>query len=327
MKPPSLANIPFFIINPVSGGGRGKARWEKLLPEIRKTWPHFECVYTQSSDDTVRQAALAVQNGFRWIIAGGGDGTLNGVVNGALQEIKLKSAAKKEKSALSLVESELVLGVFPLGSGDDFKRTLGWSSDSREAIKHLKSRKVQKIDIGRVEFLNHHQKTETRYFINVADFGLGGQVMYDVNRSTKTFGAWITYLYQEILSFYRFKPHAIIVETPETNYHIHETTIGVVANGRYFGCKLCIAPHAKIDDGLFDVLIVKRLGVLGFLQVLPKLYRGVNIEGENTLRLKATRIQVQPVSTDPVWLNLDGEQLGSIPATFEILPKFLNFCV
>jgi diacylglycerol kinase (ATP) len=306
--------IPFFIINPTSGVGKAKELWKKLIPRIQSELGSFESVFTQSATDATRQARLALKNGFRWIIAVGGDGTLHEVLNGFFE---------KEK----MLYPDARLGILPVGSGDDFKRSIGWGSDPFEAIEKLKKGKTIAIDVGKVSYLNHAGKRESRFFLNIADFGLGGKVMQEVNASSKILGAKLTYLFHGITSLITFRPASALLETSEKNYHFQNLVIGIVANGRYFGSGLGVAPEASLEDGLFDVIIVEKLEVLDLVKLLPQLYRGEVIEHPSITRFRTNQLSVESHSSEPVWLETDGEQPGRLPASFEIIPQSLNFCV
>ncbi len=311
-----MNSSPFFIINPTSGGGRSKSLWQELQPLLKETFGKFDFVFTRSAKDGPHQASLAIKKGFRWLIAAGGDGTLHDVINGAIEGLENVSRL-----------SEITVGLLPMGSGDDFKRTIGWSADARVAIEKLKNRHTQKIDLGKMTYLSNEGHEKSLYFINIADFGLGGKVMREVNRSKKFFGPKLTYLYQELKTLLTYKPCSVVIETPKKNYHFHEVLLGIVANGRYFGSGLCIAPQAKIEDGLFEVVMIEKTSFLTALRRMPDLYLGRPFEEKSITRFQASRLTVQPTSLEPIWIEVDGEQPGKLPATFEVLPGALNLCV
>ncbi len=305
---------PYFIVNPKAGSGKSERLWPLFLSHIEKIWgkPHF--VFTRKSGDAIHHAKLACEKGHRFIVSVGGDGTLHEVVNGLLQ-------------AKGLSLPSLKLGIISLGSGDDFMKSLNLPSDPLRALQLLANPKIKKIDVVQVDYVNHAHKKESRYFINLADFGWGGRVMQKVNASRKPLGSQLTYLFHGLSTLFTFCPFSVVLETPDKNYHFHKMLIGLVANGKYFGSGMCVAPEAQVDDGLLELIMVEKMGVLNFLSMLPQIYRGEKVENKNIFRLKVKKFCVQPTSTRPVFLELDGEQPGCLPASFEVLPRVLKVCV
>ncbi len=308
------SKIPYFIVNPRSGAGRAEKLWPLLSKKIQKIWGKSNFVFTQKPGDAIRQARLACEKGQRLIVAVGGDGTVHELVNGLLQ------------AGASHI-SNLCLGIISMGSGDDFVRTLNLPKDPLQALSVIQKKKTKKIDVIQVDFLNHKRKKESRYCINLADFGLGGRVMQKVNVSSKFLGSQITYLFHAISTFFTFCPFSVVLETTEKNYHFHKMIIGLVANGKYFGSGMCVAPEAKLDDGMMDLIMVEKMGIGDFFKMIPPLYKGEKIINESILRLKTRKFYVQPTSAKLVYIELDGEQPGILPASFELIPKALNVCV
>ncbi len=307
-------NIPYFILNPTSGGGKTLKLWPEMAEKIRFVLGNYESVFTRKSGDATTQTLQAIDQGYRWIIAVGGDGTVHEVMNGILQAQAQKVVG-------------LAMGIFPLGTGNDFVKSISWPKDPLKSLERLKEKNLKRIDVGKITYQNHRHKKESRYFTNIADFGLGGRVMQKVNASSKTFGSKPTYLYHVVESLFTYKPSAVVIESEERNCHFSQVVLGIVANGKYFGSGFCVAPEASLEDGCFDVLMVEKLGVTDFFKVLPKLYKGEKIEHPSIFRFKSSKFFVRPVSTEPIYLDVDGEQPGMLEAEFELLPKSLSIVV
>lgn len=309
-----MSKPPYFIVNPKAGGKRAARLWPNLVPTIEKNWGKCDFVFTQKEGDATRHAKLACEKGRSWIVAVGGDGTVHEVVNGMMQ------------TGTSCIAG-LQLGILSMGSGDDFVKSLGLSKDPLQALALIQKGRTKKIDVLQVDFLNHQGKKESRYCMNLSDFGLGGKVMQKVNASQKILGSQMTYFLHAVSTFFTFCPFSIVLETEERNYHFHKMMIGLVANGKYFGSGMCVAPEAKMSDGWMDVILVERTGMLGFLKILSQIYRKEKVMEENIFRLRAKRICVHPTSAKPVYIELDGEQPGTLPATYEVIPEVLKICM
>jgi len=308
------SDTPFFIVNPNARSRKTGELWKNLKPRLRDKLPGFKWVLTLEAGDAARQARKAIEKGHRWLVVVGGDGTANEVVNGCFHNGEI-------------LDSNIQLGFLASGSGDDFVRSLKWPTSPSQALERLVRRKTITVDVGRVTFQNPQGKSEIRHFINIADFGLGAQVMKRVNASTKPLGSRLTYLYHSIASLISYRRCSVVMESGGKTYRFPEVVIGIVANGRYFGNGLCVAPEADLSDGFFNVIIVERFWVKDFLKLLPNLYRGGAVTGRNILRLKTKKIVVQPQDSHAVLIVTDGEQPGQLPATFEIVPRCLQVCV
>ncbi len=298
----------------MAGGKRTERLWPTLVPVIEKMWGRCDFVLTQKEGDATRHAKLASENGRAWIVAVGGDGTVHEVVNGMMQS---GSACVKN----------LHLGILSMGSGDDFVKSLEIPKNPLDALVLIQKARVKKIDILQVDFLNHKGKKESRYCMNLSDFGLGGKVMQKVNASQKILGSQMTYFMHAISTFFTFRPFSIVLESEERNYHFHQMMIGLIANGQYFGSGMRVAPEAKVNDGWMNVILVERTGIMGFFKILSQIYRKEKVEDEKIFRLRAKKIFVQPTSVRPVYIELDGEQPGTLPATYEVIPQALKICM
>lgn len=309
-----MPSQPYFIVNPEAGSGRSRRIWPEIAAKAEEIWGNCNFVFTRKEGDATRYARLAAEKGKTWVVAVGGDGTVHEVVNGLMQaEVSQKG--------------NILLGIISMGSGDDFIKSLDLPKDPMKALHILKNKKAKAIDLIRVSYLNHEQKKESRYSMNLADFGLGGKVMQKVNASSKRFGSKLTYLFHSVASFLTFRSFSAVLETEERNYHFHYLIMGLVANGKFFGSGMCVAPEAEVDDGWMNVILVEKMGIVNFLKMISPIYRREKIENESIFRMKVKRMHVQPTSLKPVYIELDGEQPGTLPATFELLPRSLKLCL
>lgn len=305
------------ILNPSSGRGRVKRQWPALARRLEAAVGPFELHETTGPGDATILTREALQAGADWILSVGGDGTLNEVLNGFFEGDQM-------------IRPQARLSVLMIGTGGDFKRTLELSPDPEQALDQILARPVRRLDVGRLRLIGNDGEPATRYFINIASFGLGGEVSNRLNESKLAArlggkpGFMLATL--ETLAAFRPKEIRIAIEGPGGPLHI-ETRIRqvAVANGRYHGGGMHVAPRALPDDGSFELVMLEDHGLLHSLTSFGKVYRGAHLGDPLIRSLPVTRVAAEPVGQDPILLEVDGETPGRLPAEFEILPGVLSF--
>jgi YegS/Rv2252/BmrU family lipid kinase len=238
----------------------------------------------------------------------GGDGTLNEIVNGAMG---------KNDSPIS----EVVLGFIPRGTGCDLARSLRIPLELDRALDNIRSFSHCYIDLGRLSYRDHEGHAAICYFHNVVSFGLGGEVDERVNRTTKVFGGFISFMWATLISIFRFSNKCIHLRVDE---HFDETVTSLnmaVANGQYHGGGMWVAPGAALADGLFQVTLIGDLTKTQVFWNLPKLYNGRIYEVRKVRKVIGRRIEA--ASPQTVLLDMDGEQPGRLPVTIEMVPSVI----
>jgi YegS/Rv2252/BmrU family lipid kinase len=252
----------------------------------------------------------ALQKGHDLIIAVGGDGTINEVVNGFFDD-------------KGPIRPEACFGVVPAGTGGDFIKTLGIPRDTFAAAAVLKSA-PRAIDVGRLRFVDGNGKPAVRHFINIASFGISGMVDRFVNQSSKALGGKISFALATLKAGAAYKNATVrlILDggTPKEGkiYNV------AVANGRYFGGGMKVAPDAALDDGMFDVIT---MGDFGFGDLLFRgldIYSGKHLRNPKVTVQRARRVEAEPLDGIEVLLDVDGEAPGRLPASFELLQGALQ---
>jgi YegS/Rv2252/BmrU family lipid kinase len=245
-------------------------------------------------------------------VAVGGDGTSNEVVNGFFAE---------DGSPLG---DGAALGLLAIGTGRDTIRTYGIPKKPKQALQVLAGGATRRVDVGRATFATEGGGSGSRMFLNVGSCGLTGAVADRANRTSNRFGGTATFLYATVTTFVAWKNRRFHVELDgEVLDQVANNVI--VANGCSFGGGIRIAPEARPDDGLFDVLIWGDVGKLDLALNLPRLYRGTHL-GHPKLNLGRRReVLVEPETPMPI--ELDGELPGTTPVRFEIVPAALTLCV
>ena len=295
----------FVVVNPASAGGRTMRRWPGSAGLLRALGVDFEVHFTTAPGDATEAVRAALRRGMRRIISVGGDGTLNEVVNGFFGEQgeRLGEAA--------------ALGVIPSGSGGDFRRTAHIPTAPAHSARLLADGAVRRVDAGRIDF----DSGPPRYFINIADCGLGGEVVARVNRSRHKGGGLrgsAVFFWESIAALLSFPGGAVHVEIDGETVDLEVESV-VVANGRYFGGGMRVAPDAELDDGLFDVVVVAAMSRARSITSMPSLYRGSHVRrpGVEVHRGRVVRIEHRD---RPLLFDVEGEQVGTTPATITCLP-------
>lgn len=296
------------IVNPASRGGRTGRRFARLEPRLRDVLGTVEVERTRAPRDAVRIAREAVRAGVERLVVAGGDGTTSEVVAGVL-EAGLGGSVR--------------LGVLPLGTGGDFARTLGVPRGLDQALGHLASGGTRRIDAGRLDYRALDGARRLTYFVNVASFGVSGLVDQLVSRTPRFLGGSTAFLLASLAALARHRPAPVCVRVDGEVVYDGPLVLAAAANGASFGGGMRIAPDARIDDGLFDVVVVGDLSRARLLANLPSLYRGRHLSHPGVHFRRGKTVEVETGSPD-VFLDVDGEPLGTLPARFELLPGALT---
>lgn len=292
---------------------RKKIFYHEYLPAISEIF-NVETHETLSQNDAKTLASRFTEKYVDVILAAGGDGTLNQVVNGVLK-------GREDWYKLP------TLGIVPIGSGNDFARGAGLKPSVDHTAKIFSAFKPKAIDVGCVECASLPEKDSERrssYFVNVADIGMGPEVVGKVLSSGRPFGSEVAYYKSILNTFLTYKPMSVRAVTPDWRWEGKLRTLAV-ANGKYYGHGLCIAPDAIMDDRLFSVFICGNVSVLDFIMHTGTLKKGKNVVMEEVLYKTATSIDFSSESPCPI--EGDGEVFGWLPAQIRMIPKQLDFLI
>jgi YegS/Rv2252/BmrU family lipid kinase len=264
--------------------------------------------YTRGPRDAERIAREAVRAGTERLVVAGGDGTLSEVANGLLAADLGGYAA---------------IGLLPLGTGGDFARTLGIPRDLDGAIGCLAAGKVRRLDAGRVSYRDDSGRPATAYCLNVASAGVSALIVDIVNRTTKLYGGKASFLAGTVRGIARYRSEPVSVRIDGSVVSDGRLILVAAANGRYFGGGMKVAPRARPDDGLLDIVIVSGLGKGRLLAKLSKIYRGTHLDDPAVAyhRGRVLELEGPPAAAR---IEVDGEARGSLPARVEILPDALS---
>ena len=298
------------VVNPASANGLTGKRWPEIAEIMKEEGLNFDATLTSRPGEGTVLTKRYLEQGYELIIAVGGDGTVNEVINGFFDE---QGILINKKAAFSFIST---------GNGRDLARTVGISRDPREAVNHIINSVPRQVDLGRVSFNSNVGERVNRFFINVAGLGLDGETVARVNRTTKVFGGFISFLWGTLISLLLYKNKHMSVEVDGKVVCDEPLVIAIFGNGRFFGGGMKIAPHALMDDGFFDVVILGNLSKFNLVCNLPRVYQGTHLNHPRITSLRGKTVKIK--SSDRALLNLDGEQPGEGPVEVEILPSALN---
>lgn len=295
------------IINPVAGAYSTRRKWPRINKQLGHIGLDFDHEFTERAGHAAELARAAADNGYRCIVAVGGDGTVNEVANGVL----------------SANSRDIALGVIGTGTGSDFIRSMGIPRNYDSACAALVGSRRRQIDVGVVEYRNNGLKSR-RFFLNVAGVGFDATVVAATEHLPKYFGGTIPYLagLLRCLFSYRNKPIELHLEEKVRDIRILTVTI---ANGCYFGGGMHVAPQARVDDGLLDVVTIGDIGKFELLKALPMVYSGTHVAHPKVRMEKARHIAIE--SPEQLLVHADGELVGTCPASFWLMPAALSIVV
>jgi YegS/Rv2252/BmrU family lipid kinase len=283
-----------FLVNPASSNGATGKRWAALAHRAAGLGLVGETLYSERPGHLAELAATVDAD---VVVAVGGDGTLNEVVNGLMRR-----------------EERPVLATIPLGTGMDFVRTHGISSAFDDAVRVVAGDNTRTVDVGRVE----HSRGTT-YLANVGSVGMSGAVAQRVNGMAKPLGGKATYFYALTRVFFEWHNTPIRVELADGTTREGAMHDVIVANGKWHGGAMLLAPDAEPDDGLFDVVTIGDVNKRDFVTTVPKIYNGTYVAHPKVEVLRSSGVAVD--APEPLPIELDGEQVGTTPARFEVVPR------
>ncbi len=301
-------DLPLIIVNPKSGRGMTEQSWASRASVIRDQFGPFECRFTEKQAHAIQLAEDEARAGRKLIIAVGGDGTVSETANGILR-----------------AGTDAALGMLPGGTGGDFRRTLGVSADLAKACRQLRDGKIRRMDTGKLTYIDHSGNQTWRYFVNTASFGMSGAVASRANQSSKRLGGTLTYATATVRTAVSFDSPEIYLQLDEGHADRLRVIMVCVANGPSFGGGMRIAPNAKLDDGVFDVIVAGDITAFRLLISSHRLYAGTHLSMDKIALKKARKVHAVPVhENNEILLEVDGESPGRLPATMEIIPQALN---
>jgi diacylglycerol kinase (ATP) len=303
---------PLLIVNPRAGGGRTGALFTKMADPIERSLGGFDTAFTERGRHAVEIAREAALEGRETVIAVGGDGSIHEVVAGLM--------AARDQGAKGTR-----LGIIGQGTGGDFRKTLGLEHRLDRYCAAIAAGQTRAVDVGRFSYLTHNEESSSSYFINILSIGMGGLVDRYVADASRALGGTLAYFSASLRGL-------IDSEIGVLNCTIHEggssreeeihSRLLAICNGRYFGSGMFIAPMARLDDGLFEVVSLGAASRLSFALHSSKIYTGAHLSNPETKHFRCDKITIELANKsvrEKYLLDVDGEALGKLPLEVELL--------
>lgn len=265
---------------------------------------------TKSSKSAEDFAEKIANSGTDYLIAVGGDGTMHEVVNGVMQVPQNQ-------------RGNLIVGLLPVGSGNDFARTLKLSGKIAYLHKLISNNSVTDLDVGKIECETLDGKPSTVFFNNIAGVGLDAEVAKRVNEGNKAYGPNLAYYSATIKSFLNYRKKQIKVSSADLNYEGNVLLLSF-ANAKYFGSGLGIAPHARINDGKMALTLAGDVSLFDYLKNLGNLRKCNYLKHPGILYSETESMSIDPIG-EPCYIEADGELIGKLPLRVTMLHKEIKF--
>ncbi|MGH9820218.1 MAG: diacylglycerol/lipid kinase family protein [Pyrinomonadaceae bacterium] len=310
--------LPLVIVNPRSAAGSTKGKWAEIASDLRTHFGAFNVAFTKRHGDGIELAKRGIANGRKFIIACGGDGTINEIANGILE-----------------TGEDVEMGILPSGTGGDFRRTIEMPQTMREAARALRTGETKTIDVGKVTFRNFEAETVSRFFLNVSSFGLAASIIERVKGNTSL--NWFpvagvrgraNFALSTLQEVIGPSVSRVRIKIDDGEEKTLDTVNFCVANARFFGGGMKIAPDASLADGLFDIVNIGDISTMRILLNAHMLYRGTHLGLAEVNSKKARRIEARSFDDSvEIHIETDGELPGMLPATYEVVPAALKLRV
>jgi YegS/Rv2252/BmrU family lipid kinase len=296
------------VVNPNAGNGKGGKDWKRISGLFEKSGIPVFPMFTEKKGQAIEFVRESIRDGYRKIIAVGGDGTLNEIVNGVFTQEICPSTA-------------ITIGLIPVGTGNDWGRMFGIPLVYEGSIQVIRESKVMLHDIGVISYFNGAKEAK-RYFINIAGLGFEAVVVRKTNaqkdkgRSSKAI--YLLNLLRSLIS-YRNTKADVIIDGQKYTSNVFSVNVG---NGRYCGGGMRQTPDALPDDGKFDITIIKSMGRIEIIRNLKLLYDGTILSHPKVDGYRSNNLKVN--SETVLYAEADGETLGHTPVEFSIIPSSIN---
>jgi YegS/Rv2252/BmrU family lipid kinase len=298
----------YAVVNPHSANGKTQHQWPELHEKVLQAGIEMEYAFTAHPGEGTHVTREALRQGYQKIIAVGGDGTVNEVLNGLITDDRL-------------VSDSIRLAVLGRGTGSDFIRSLKNNHSTERFIQTLKENTYQIVDIGKVEFLNKDGQEDCRYFLNASNIGIGAEVVNRVNNRSKALGSKLTYFTGTMATVFNYGNIKATIKFEDNKLEGFFCGL-MICNGQYIGGGMQVAPQASLSDGLFDLIVIKDITKTKLLTRFPLIYQGKHIGLPEIGVYQCKELFLHTPKT--AVLEADGEIIGYSPGKYSMLPQRLK---
>ncbi|RPH32213.1 MAG: diacylglycerol kinase family lipid kinase [Bacteroidales bacterium] len=306
-----MADRWYVIINPLAGSGKGRTDWPLIESLLKAKGIDFDFAFTTHKYHSVELTVNAINQGYKKLVAVGGDGTLNEMVNGVFIQKKCPT-------------TEITIGVIAVGTGNDWSRMYKMHSTYEGKITAIKDEKIFLQDVGKVEYEESKVK-QSRFFANAAGVGFDAEVARRTNR-LKEHGhsGKVLYMGSLVRALFGYKPSFIniAIDGERLEGKIFSLTVGI---GCFNGGGMMQLPNAVSDDGLLDVTVIRQIRRFEVIRNIYRLYNGTILSHPKISGHTGKMVAIS--SETPIGLEVDGESLGVSPFIFTVVPQSINVIV
>ena len=299
------------IANPRAGAGRVLRLSAEILREARKWAKAVEFFWTRAEGDGIELAKKAVVKGSELIISLGGDGTVNEVVNGLV-------VGRRETGR------DCVLGIIPVGTSCALAKQLGISR-GLPAVKLMAKGATKTIDLMRLRWLTRCRDRKERFATTIAHFGFGGAVARMVGSTLKELGGFLAFAVGATFQLFRYRGEPMLIEVDQKHAAQPKVFSAIVANTQWEGGGMRVAPEARPDDGVLDIIVVEDVPLLSRLKSFPKVYKGTHVGLPFVTSWMGRKVMVKGERVLP--FEFDGEWAECRECFVEVVPAALKVLV
>jgi YegS/Rv2252/BmrU family lipid kinase len=299
------------VVNPQARNGGAMKRWPAIEAELRRAYPQLSVRMTEARDHATFITREALDAGVDLVVSVGGDGTNNEVLCGFVDE----DGQMRHPGA--------TLGIVAAGTGGDFQRQFGALSPARQAVR-MAAAEPRQVDYGVARFVGLDGQPRVRPFLNVASVGLSGLVDRYIAQASRALGSTATYVMGSVRAIGAYRNIPVDLRVDGGDPRRIELTLLCVANGQYFGAGMWVAPDARIDDGKLDSILLTEFTKSRLLVALGKVFKAKHIGYPGVEAGQAERFELSPAGDEEVLIDIDGEQAGRLPASFEVVHRALR---
>jgi len=313
---PTPFSQPVFVVNARSANGETGRRWPLIHDIIKSQMGSVQVVFTQGPKHATTLAREALCTGADLVVAVGGDGTLNEVINGCF-DAQGNNLGRKA-----------AVGIIPQGTGGDYRKTHGFSTDLSEAVARLKRGRTTSVDVARLSAVGFDGQEVNCHFINIMSFGLSGMVDYLCNTTSKALGGKASFMLASARALVSYVNKPVVFTLDDGEERQETVQLVALCLGRYFGGGMMMGPDADPCDGLFDVVVQGDFSRLETIRKSGNVYKGLHVKDPKVKVYRAARVTARPVEPgDDIFIDMDGETPGKLPITAQVLPKAIDFVV
>lgn len=269
---------------------------------------------TEGRRHAMQLAQKCVQNGYQLIVAVGGDGTANEVLNGFM--------AGQKKSP-----SEAAFAFINQGTGGDLQKSFGFASGLEKNLLRIRAGHSQLVDLGKVTSTFEDNTPHTRYFLNIASCGLSSEVAARINKGTPHLSGMMAYYWASLTTIFTHKTWPLEVEADGQKHTFKHMSLLALGNGSHFGGGMRIAPDAHLNDGLLDQIAISNMTPWFFITNGWRVYDGSHVKLRQVSFQKSVHVKARCLNNRPIGVEVEGENFGFLPATFEVIPQALKIII